>query len=95
MGSSISRASDGFADLLERRWFAAHNACTAQRHECDYIRQSLELAEQAWKQAYTRLRELEDMRDSLGVMLAEADASHEGPSCPARESAGRRVMSAA
>ena len=95
MATSIPRASDGFADLLERRWFAAQNACTAQRHECDYIRQSLELAEQAWKQAHVRLRELEAMRDSLGVMLAEVDASDECPSYPPGESTGRRVMSAA
>jgi hypothetical protein len=83
----MTKESDAFTEMLERRWFAAHNACTVQRHECEHIRQSLELAERAWKLAHLRLRELEAMRDSLGAMLAECDASPDGPV--------RRVMSAA
>ena len=95
MSSPIPKAADGFADMLERRWFAAQNACTAQRHECEYIRQSLELAEQAWKAAHVRLRELEALRDSLGEMLAQADASNETSPCPSPRRGGRPVMSAA
>jgi hypothetical protein len=62
------------SDLLERRWFAVQNACVAQRHECDQIRQSLEAAELAWRRANARLRELESLRDSLDQALAEEDA---------------------
>ena len=64
-------------DQLERRWFAAQNACVAQRHECDHIRQSLEAVELAWRRAYSRLTELESLRDSLGQSLAEEDAGFE------------------
>jgi Arc/MetJ-type ribon-helix-helix transcriptional regulator len=81
--------------MLERRWFAAQNACTAQRHECDYIRQSLELAERAWRQAHTRLRELEAMRDSLGAQLAEMDASSDQPASRLVGRPADWVMSAA
>ncbi len=65
--------SDGPGDLLERRWFAAQNACTTQRHECDHTRQSLEAAELAWRRSHARLRQLEALRDELGQQLAEAD----------------------
>ena len=73
---------DGTIDQLERRWFAAQNACVAQRHECDHIRQSLEAAELAWRRSYARLRELEALRDSLGQTLAEEDAGFERATVP-------------
>lgn len=65
------------SDQLERRWFAAHNACVAQRRECDLARQSLDAAELAWSRCYARLRTLETLRDSLGQTLAEEDAGCE------------------
>jgi len=91
----MTKDSDAIADLLERRWFAINNACMAQRHECDHIRQSLEAAEAAWRRAYERLRELELMRESLGSTLAELDAS--GDRCADLPGPGsvRRAMSAA
>ena len=73
----MNQESDKFVESLERRWFAALNACNAQRHDCEHIRQSLQLADRAWRHANLRLRELEEMRDSLGTMLAEIDASRE------------------
>ena len=68
---------EGSPALLERRWFAAHNACIAQREQCDGIRQALEQAEQAWRLAHAKLRTLESLRDALGQELAEADATSE------------------
>lgn len=68
---------EGSPALLERRWFAAHNACLAQREQCEYIRQSLEQAETAWKAAHAKLRTLELLRESLGQELAEVDAARE------------------
>ncbi len=82
---------EGSPALLERRWFAAHNACVAQREQCESIRQSLELAEQAWRLAHAKLRTLESLRDTLGQELAEVDAVRE---CDLRERY-RQVMSAA
>lgn len=82
---------EGSPAILERRWFAAHNACLAQREQCDYIRQSLELAEAAWQQAHARLLALESLRDSLGQELAEADSIREHDP----RSQHRREMSAA
>jgi hypothetical protein len=87
--------SDAIAELLERRWFAVQNACTAQRHECEYIRQSLELAETAWRRAHARLRELEEMREYLDAALAELDASEDRMMNRSRGGPSRRVMSAA
>jgi hypothetical protein len=73
----MKHLGEGSPAILERRWFAAHNACLAQREHCEFIRQSLELAEQAWRQAHARLLALESMRESLGQELAEVDAVRE------------------
>jgi len=91
----MTTESDAFAETLERRWFAVQNACTAQRHECDYIRQSLEIAESAWRKAHARLRELEAMRDSLGAELGEMDAAHDSPASHLVRRPACRVRSAA
>jgi flagellar biosynthesis chaperone FliJ len=87
----MSQRAEGSPALLERRWFAAHNACIAQREQCDHIRQSLEQAEQAWRLAYAKLRTLETLRETLGQELAEADATRE---CHLHDRY-RQVMSAA
>jgi hypothetical protein len=76
----MKNLGEGSPAILERRWFAAHNACRAQREHCEYIRQSLELAERAWREAHVRLMALESLRESLGQELAEVDATREhGP----------------
>lgn len=73
----MKNLGEGSPAILERRWFAAHNACLAQREQCEFIRQSLEQAERAWREAHGRLMALESLRDSLGQELAEVDATRE------------------
>ena len=65
---------EGLVDHLERRWFAADSACTAQLLECESICRSLELVAKSWSQARSRLLDLEALRDALGEQLAHADA---------------------
>ncbi len=61
------------AELLERRWFAASGAINNLKSECDALLAGLELAEQAWRRARTRLAHLEALRDALGDQLASMD----------------------
>jgi len=71
----INRCAEGdaTAELLERRWFAAHNAVTAMQADCQMLRDVLEIAESAWRQARTRLAELEMLRNVLDEELAALD----------------------
>jgi hypothetical protein len=71
----IDRNADGESDmsLLERRWFASIAAARAMQTECARLREVAELAESAWRRAYSQLHRLEAMRDALGEELAECD----------------------
>jgi hypothetical protein len=53
-------------ELLERRWFAALSAARDAQSECDVLLEVIELAENAWRRACTRLVEFEGLRDALG-----------------------------
>jgi len=65
------RDSDGdaAANLLERRWFAAFEAASRVRAECESLLESMALAEAAWSLARAHLCELEVLRDALGEEL--------------------------
>ena len=65
---------DAAATLLERRRFAAGRAALETRAECDVLAQVLDLTEEAWRVARTRLSRFEALRDALGEELAAADA---------------------
>ena len=70
------------AELLERRWFAASGAINNLKSECDALLAGLELAEQAWRRARTRLAHLEALRDALGDQLASMDDPPAGRPLP-------------
>lgn len=53
------------AVLLERRWFAAHQAVRAMRAECDILREVMDTAEANWRAARTRLADLNALCDAL------------------------------
>jgi hypothetical protein len=61
------------ADMLERRWFAAFNAASVVRAECEALVEALQMTEAAWCEARKRLVKLESLRDALGEELAELD----------------------
>jgi hypothetical protein len=85
---------DAAANLLERRWFSSITAVRDAEAECEVLREVLELAETAWRQARTQLAELECLRDALGDELAAFDAC-EAPRPASTLPRPRRVMSAA
>jgi hypothetical protein len=60
---------DAAANLLERRWFAAFEAASRVRAECESLLESMALAEAAWSLARVHLCELEALRDALGEEL--------------------------
>jgi hypothetical protein len=68
----INRCAEGdaAAELLERRWFAAQSAVTAMHADCETLREVLELAEAAWREARTRLSKLQVLRDVLDEELS-------------------------
>jgi len=68
---------DAAAEMLERRWFAAFNAASAARAECEALVEALQMAEAAWGEARRRLIKLESLRDALGEELAELDGQKE------------------
>ncbi len=53
--------------LLERRWFAAHKAAQATRVECAILREVMDTAQANWRDAMTRLANL----DALCAALEE------------------------
>jgi hypothetical protein len=65
---------DAAAEMLERRWFAAHNAVTAMHADCESLREVLEQAESAWREARLRLAQLEVLRNVLDEELAALDS---------------------
>ncbi len=68
---------DSEANLVERRWFAAHAAAKAMHAECAVLLQAKEQADAAWRRARSKLAELEDLRDALGEELALFDGQRE------------------
>jgi hypothetical protein len=77
--------------LLERRWFAAMAAVKGVEEECSVLLAVLKLAEADWRNARSRLVELENLKEGLEQQMAQAE-----PSQPARHIAQRvAVMSAA
>jgi len=85
MEPAMNRCTDGdaAADMLERRWFAAHNAVTALHADCETLREVLELAESAWRDARLRLAQLEVLRDVLDEEMAALDGRGAGSTAPA------------
>jgi hypothetical protein len=65
-----SAEGDAAAEMLERRWFAAQSAVTATHADCEALREALELAESAWREARTRLAQLQVLRDVLDEELS-------------------------
>jgi transposase len=65
------------AEMLERRWFAAFNAASVARAECEALVEALKMTEAAWNEARKRLVKLESLRDTLGEELAELDSQKE------------------
>jgi len=61
---------DRAADMLERRWFAAARAVADISAECDALEEVFEMAMAEWRQARTKLAELERMRDALEAEIA-------------------------
>ena len=51
--------------LLERRWFAAHKAAQAMRVECEILREVMDTAQANWRDAMTRLANLDALCDAL------------------------------
>lgn len=80
------------AEMLERRWFAAFNAASAARAECEALVEALQLTEAAWSESRKRLVKLETLRDALGEELAELDGQKDDAIL---ERAGRGELSAA
>ncbi|MGO9513694.1 MAG: hypothetical protein ACLP2F_08645 [Steroidobacteraceae bacterium] len=72
----IDRDPDGDATaaLLERRWFASITAVRSMQAECEVLREVMELAEDAWRRACSRLLSFEELSDALGEELAQRDA---------------------
>jgi hypothetical protein len=70
---------DAAASLLERRWFASITAVRAMQAECEVLREGMEMAEEAWRRARSRLARLEAVRDALGEELAERDGQLHDP----------------
>jgi hypothetical protein len=84
----MSRYMEGgaAADMLERRWFAAFNAASAARAECEALVDALQMTEAAWSEARKRLLKLESLRDTLGEELAELDGQKDDASLEAARS---------
>jgi len=83
---------DVAANLLERRWFSSIAAVRAAQAECKVLREVMDMAEKAWRDARTELVEIEALRDELGEQLAALDEYEAGG---ASAEAPRRIMSAA
>ena len=73
---------DTAAYLLERRWFAASAAVSRMQSECDLLRDTMTLAEDAWRRAQTRLAELEILRDAMGRQLYDLIGTRESAPIP-------------
>jgi hypothetical protein len=69
---------DAAAVLLERRWFAAFNAASSARAECEALLDAMGISERAWNEARVRLAELEMLLDMLGEELAGVESMQQG-----------------
>lgn len=58
---------------IERRWFALHRAAGQLQQECDDIAEVLRSTQDAWRDARSRLSEIEALRDALGEELSRQD----------------------
>lgn len=63
---SLGDDSAGAASL-ERRWFYAHNLMESARHECEILREVMEVAQANWREAVGRLRSLEALNQALAL----------------------------
>jgi hypothetical protein len=80
----LTRVLAGFDDdeagrgAIERRWFALDRAAGRLRHECDGIAELLQATQHAWRDARSRLSDLEALRDALGEELSRQDTCRSG-----------------
>jgi hypothetical protein len=51
--------------LLERRWFAAHQAARAMRTECEILRDVMNTAQSNWRDARSKLANLDALCNAL------------------------------
>lgn len=58
---------------IERRWFALHRAAGKLQLECEGIAEVLQATQDAWRDARSRLSEIEALRDALGEELSRQD----------------------
>jgi hypothetical protein len=70
--------------LMERRWFALHRAASRLQEECAGLAEILDAAQDAWRDARSRLSELEAMRDALGEELSRQDMFRSMPAASLR-----------
>jgi hypothetical protein len=75
---------DGARAAIERRWFALHRAAGRLQQECEGIAEVLQATHDAWRDARSRLSEIEAMRDVLGEELSRQDAFRSEPHALAR-----------
>jgi hypothetical protein len=59
--------------LIERRWSAAVAAAKTLQGECAVLREVIELAEQAWRDAHSRLAAVQALRDELAKCLCDPE----------------------
>jgi hypothetical protein len=59
--------------VIERRWFALHRAAGRLQQECEGIAEVLQATHDAWRDAHSRLSEIEALRDALGEELSRQD----------------------
>jgi hypothetical protein len=72
--------------LMERRWFALHRAAARLQQECEGLGEVLQATQDAWRDARSRLLELEALRDALGEELARRDTCRTVPTVDAKRS---------
>lgn len=83
---------DAVPNMVERRFFATLAAVQTLKGECEVLRDVMELAEEAWRAARTRLVDLESLSDELGMQLSDVNRKLTQGSGSSR---GRFVLSAA
>jgi hypothetical protein len=66
---------DAAANLIERRWFAAHAKVKTLQEECEVMREVMEQAAMAYRGARTQLAHLEALRDGLAQRLAHPEGA--------------------
>lgn len=79
---------DAARALIERRWFALNRAAGQLQEECNELGETLQVTQDAWLRARSRLTALEALRDAVGEELARQDASRPVHSPPTQRSIG-------